>query len=357
MNLLLRCFLLLVTWTLCSCAPPPPPSAEDYLPSKKLKIVTTSVQLAELAIQIGGDAVTVECMLTPHASSRPLGDQGKNATWQPNPFKINLRAADWFAMQTAHLVLLNGLGLENNLESDVANLRAKGVPVVVVGDSIPEADRLNLPNTNTVDPSYWNSPRLWQHAVNAVTAGLQKLVRPEASAYFEYRASPVRQRLKRMAEWGESILRAAKPPGQRFVLTSHDTLGYFARDFALETRALWHAADGSPAATDAELLVWLEQHHVSDILMDASSPPDLSLDDLSVRFGVTVAKPIYTIYPDRPGTMLPGKMESHDVGTYEGMFRQLIRMLEHRMGGTRAAALPDPQVQITPPDRVNPSAP
>jgi ABC-type Zn uptake system ZnuABC Zn-binding protein ZnuA len=341
-SFLLRSLLLL--WGLAllnSCDKPPELPAESFLPSKKLKVVTSSVQLAELAIQVGGDAVTVECLSgakTNFKSGEPASDL---PAWNPNPFTLNVRASDVFSMQTAHLVLLNGLGVERSLEAELPKLRERGVSIVVVGDTIPTEERL-LDENGAVAPCYWNSPRMWKYAIRAVSEGLQALVRKEAATYFEYRAHPLEERMNRLMIWAEDKLRNSKPKGQRFLLTSHNTLEYFARDFGAETRALWNVYDGaSLIKDDTEFLAWLEKHRVSDLLLDTSAPRDDTLVDISAKFRIFASRPTYTIYPDRPGTRQLGKMESFDVGTYEGAFQQLIRTMESRLGGSRAKAPTD----------------
>jgi ABC-type Zn uptake system ZnuABC Zn-binding protein ZnuA len=332
-GLLTLCFLIQLT----SCGKPPAPTPSEYLPTTKFKIITTSVQLAELVTQVGGDAVTVECV----AVAKPQPPQHEPTEWAPNPFKINLRAADLFAMQTAHMVVMNGLGTEGKLEAEAPKLRTQGVAVVIIGEAIPASERLTLPD-GSADPCYWNSPLMWKYAVTAVTKGLQQLVRPEAADYFEYRAQPVIDRLNRLITWSNEKLNASKPRGQRFLLSTHNTLGYFARDFGMETRALWNAADGALLIKDdSELMAWLEKNKVSDLLRDYSCPRDEVLDDFSVKFGIFATKPVYTIYPARPGTNQLGKMESLDVGTYDGAMRQLIRVIENRLGGSRTKSATD----------------
>jgi ABC-type Zn uptake system ZnuABC Zn-binding protein ZnuA len=355
-RLLLRLFLLCsLAGANIGCDQAPVTAPDDFMPRTKLKIVTSSVQLAELVSQLGGSAVTVECLVLPKASSHK--EEGTpEPPWEPNPFGVKIRASDVFTMQTSHMVVLNGLGLETELEPELAKLRERGVVVVVVGDAIPAEQRLTLPGTSEVDPCYWNSPRMWKYAVAAVTEGLKKLVRPQAAGYFDYRAHPIEERLNRLMTWAESKLNATKPPGRRFLLTSHDTLGYFARDFGLEVRSLYHARDFSPIVQqDTELLAWLEKHGVADLIRDVCAGTELHSDELISKFGVFPTKPVYTIYPDRPGTMQLGKMESFDVGTYEGAIQQLIRVIEHRLGGTRSktpVTTPEAAAEKKPSDRL-----
>jgi zinc/manganese transport system substrate-binding protein len=356
--LLLRWLLLL--WVLVfasSCGKPPEPPAEDFLPNKNLKVVTSSVQLAELVTQLGGDAVTVECLTTPKVAPKPDDTVNDRPLWNPNPFSLSVRAADLFSMQTAHLVVLNGLGVERSLELEVPKLREQGVNVVIVGDTIPAEERI-MDENGSVDPCYWNSPRMWKYAIRAVSEGLQQLVRKEAATYFEYRAHPLEERMNRLMLWGEEKLKYSKPKGQRFLLTSHNTMGYFARDFGIEARALWSARDGSSLIKDdTEFLGWLEKRGVSDLLLDASTPQDTALIDVSAKFRIFASRPTYTIFNGRPGTRQLGKLESFDVGTFEGAFQQLIRTMESRLGGSRSKAPvdepPEAAAERKSPDRLD----
>jgi zinc/manganese transport system substrate-binding protein len=345
--------LLLALVSVTSCSKTPQSEVNEYVPDKdkQYKVIVSSMLLAELVVQLGGDAVSVECLgvskdslaakiskpptspVTP-AALDPTAEPEVKPVWAPNPFKLQLRANDLFTMQTAHLVILNGLGVEKQLEPQVEKLRAKGVVVEVIGDAIPEDQRLKLPD-GTLDPCYWNSPKMMLHAIDAVTAGLQKIA-PEAAMYFSNLNAPVMDKMKRLAVWGEDKLSQSRPPGKRFLFTSHNSLGYFGRDYGVETRSLWNTADGAELAqTDPELIAWLEKNQVSDFVLDISTPATFSALDLKHKFHVNSTIPVYTIYPDRPGTVQLGKLERLDVGTYEGAFQQLIRVVERKLGGTR----------------------
>lgn len=321
------------------------PLVEDLLPQAKLKVVTTTVQLAELARDIGGDAVMVECLLEPvvpetdgkkpSKPGAPPPSPGSLPPWNPNPFGWTLSASNLLSMKSAHLVLVNGLGLEGRLESQVKEIRDHGVVVVVVGASIPKEDVLPLRGQKDVpDPCIWNSPRLWKHAVSAVSEGLGNLVRAEARPYFERRAHPISDRLQRLETWVEERFAKNNPKGKRFALVSHDSMQYFARDFGIELRALWTTTGEPLAGEEEELRSWLKQNEVKDFVPDVVAPT-LTMTEAAQHYGLLKTLPIYSIMPGRPGQMELGLIETCDIGTTEGRIRHMARVFERRLAGPK----------------------
>lgn len=336
------------------CDKPPPPAAADFLPTAKIKVVTTTVQLAELAREIGGEAVVVECLLAPTPPPAPAppvrkaGDppvaEPEPPPWNPNPFVWKLRANDLFSMRTSHVILMNGLGLERISESQLSSMRSDNVILAIAGDALPEEERLF--NGTEVDPCFWNSPRLWKYAVEATSAALKKCVRPEAQEYFDNRAHVIEARLDQMMTWAEGKLSYTNEKGNRFLLSSHRSLQYFGKDFGIETRAVW-AANGEPLpVVETELREWLSKHQVTDFFPDASIPLHLA-DEVAAKLGLIQAKPIYSLFPGRPGAKAMGLLETYDVGTYEGSFRFMVRTMERHLGGVKPAP-PSPAAAATP---------
>jgi ABC-type Zn uptake system ZnuABC Zn-binding protein ZnuA len=333
----LGCFLYIA---LSSCSKPPEPTAEDFLPSQKFKVVASTIQLAQLVQEIGGDTVVVECLTAPKIWREVPAklEDGTYPVWNPNPFLWKPRASDLFDIQTSHLVVINGLGLERAMASQIPQLEKEGVVLVDVGASLDPAEILTLRHDpSQPDPTIWNSPRLWKQAAIAVAAGLKKLVPPEAGPYYDRRAHTVEDRLTRLIAWTEEKLSATAPKGERYILTSLDTLQYFARDFGIEAKAIW-TAQGEPLQIPAdELSTWLKDHQVIHILPDYLTPAD-AINEVIDKLGVIKQKTIYTVIPDRPGTKQMGLLETHDVNTHEGTFRALVRTMERRLGKPKSAA-------------------
>lgn len=326
--------LVAVVWQCSSCSKPMAPTPEDYLPQKQFKVVASTVHLAELAKELGGDVVSVECLLAPTQTMPKTANATEEPVpWNPNPFQFQARASDVFAMQTAHLVILNGLGLEKSLEAKIPEMRKQGVVVVVVGDIIPKEEIIPLRvKPDQPDPCIWNSPRMWKYAVQAITKGLTELVPPEAAPYFENRAHPVTDRMDRHMKWAEEKMANFNPRGNRYLLTTHDTLQYFSRDFGIETLAILSADGIQIPLQEVALREWMAKNRVTDFIPDRLANFEM-VEEVSVKLELLKSNVIHSIMPARPGTKELGLLESFDVGTYDGCFGHLIRVVERRLGG------------------------
>ncbi len=341
--------LTLVALTLLgACSPPPPPTPQELLPAKKFKIIALTTQLAELAREIGGEAVIVECPITAQAAvaSPAVGElpaeppQGKlqkpsrleKPPWNANPYSWTPNAGDLFSFQTAHMVLLNGLGVEKYLDKEIENLEQHGVMVIAVGDALPIDEIIMQPGEEKAPHAlFHNSPRLWKYAVTAVAEGLKQLVSPEAAPYFEARANPVLDRMDRLMEWSRQRLDVLRSQDRTFFLSSHDSLAYFCREFGMEGRAIVKA-DGGPLAFDKEELdQWLTQHDVNEFMPDIAATKDFVVETLKDN-KLQWADPICSIYLNRPGTIRLGLLETYDTGTYDGAFRAMVRVFERKGG-------------------------
>lgn len=339
---------MLLLALLAACSPPPPPTPQELLPAKKFRIIAMTTQLAELAREIGGEAVIVECPVTAQAGSSPAASEESltesqpkkklkpskldKPAWNANPFTWVPTAGDLFSLQTAHMVLLNGLGVEKYLDKEIDNLRQHDVLVISVGEAVPEKELImQTGEENKAHPLIHNSPRLWKYAVTAVTEGLKQLVSPEAAPYFEGRANPVLDRMDRLMEWSKQRLDVLRSQNRTFFISSHDSLAYFCRDFGMDGRA-FVKADGSPLAFDkAELEEWLTRHDVNQFLPDIAASKDFVMETLKDN-KLEWADPICSIYLNRPGTLRLGLLETYDTGTYDGAFRAMVRVLERKSG-------------------------
>ncbi len=366
-----RFWLVGVAFVLAACDQPPPPAPESFLPENKLKVVVTTSQLAELARQVGGEAVNVECLMAPKtqpptksaepkpdSAGAPPKDEEKPVAaeapaelpWNPNPYAWQITASDIFTMRTASVVLVNGLGLEQDIEPHLLKLREEGISAVSIGAALPPEEIIRPSGpSGTPDPHIWNSPRLWQMAAEAVANAMKAAVRPEAGPYFDTRAHQVQVGLIRTMEWTKERL-SSRPVDQRALLTTHDTLRYFGRDFGVETRAIWHANGQPIEQTNLDLENWLDAKGIADLVPENAAPADV-VSEVAVHFRLGRSPAIHTLMLGKPGTQQLGLLEAFDIGTLDGAFRSFIRTVERRLGGGKRL---DADLSEPPPPKAHP---
>lgn len=182
--------------------------------ARPIRVVATTTVVADLVRQVGGDHVSVDCLM--------------GAGIDPHSYKATPRDADRLAR--AELVVASGLHLEGKL-ADLLERLSRRVPVVAVGDTLPP-ERLLDAGAGLHDPHVWFDAELWSLGVPAVVERLAALDPPAADAYRDAGKSYA-DRLRALD--GEIRERLAGIPQERRVMvTAHDAFRYFGRAYGIE---------------------------------------------------------------------------------------------------------------------------
>ena len=179
-----------------------------------LRVVATTTVVADLVRQVGGDRVTVDCLMAPGID--------------PHSYKPTPRDADRLA--GADLVVASGLHLEGKL-TDLLERLGRSRPVVLVGDSLPEADLITV-GGGLFDPHVWFDARLWSRTVPTVAEALATADPVHASAHRD-RAAAYVARLMALDERLRTQI-ATIPASRRVLVTAHDAFRYFGRAYGIE---------------------------------------------------------------------------------------------------------------------------
>jgi ABC-type Zn uptake system ZnuABC Zn-binding protein ZnuA len=305
--------------------------------------VVTTPHLADLAREIGGKAVVVKCLLeaTPEKEDKPEETEEKEkkpkdqrATLEeiqaklrvPLPWKTT--AQQRFHCQSSAVLVLNGFGLESDLdEARLAEWENAGVTIGVVQKNTPESDLLRRAD-GTLDPCYWNSPSLLKHAVRTISQALQQrlasLGAPEAAPFISAREQSLLMKVGEAQKWLQTRM-AAFPPDQRCLLSSHDSIGYFCREFQIEHRSLY-LADGTPHPQAKEHIQWAQQRGVKHLLADATLKSEAQATLSAEHFLATHKERCYSLTLAPPGTTDTGGAEHLPLDTTLGVLRHIGRV-------------------------------
>ncbi|UGS38455.1 metal ABC transporter solute-binding protein, Zn/Mn family [Capillimicrobium parvum] len=184
----------------------------------RLQVVATTPVVADLARQVGGDAVEVTQLLQPNS----------------DPHEYEPRPSDVVRTAEAKVILVSGFGLDHwigdvvdqgGADGDVADLSAR-LPVALGGDDAHDH------GDEDHDPHWWHDPRNAIAATREIQAALTR-ADPAHRAAFARRADAYVTRLRALdAETRRCLDRV--PDGQRKLVTDHDALGYFAHRYGLD---------------------------------------------------------------------------------------------------------------------------
>jgi zinc/manganese transport system substrate-binding protein len=252
-----------------------------------LRVVASFSLLADMAREVGGDAVQVSALVGPDADAH---------VFAPTP-------ADAQRLAQADLVLVNGLGFEGWIDRLVRAAGYRGAVVVASAGITPRQGGRHA------DPHAWQSLVHAQRYAENIRAAIAQ-ARPAAAAAVNARAADYTRRLAALDTSIRTRL-AAVPAADRVVVTSHDAFGYFAEAYAVRFRAAqgWNTSSEASAADVAQLVRQLKAQRVRALFVENISDPRL-LERIAREAGARLGGTLYSDALSAPGT---------PAGSYLGM--------------------------------------
>ncbi len=206
--------LAMALWAGCSA-----PKGRWPVSTDKLKVLSTTAQIGDLAAAVGGERVEPYVLirgdLDPHSYEIVKGDNEK--------------------LTTADLIFYNGLGLEHGASlSTLLRSSSKAIPI---GEKISLAhpDKI-LKKGEVVDPHIWMDISLWQKGIDPIVEAFSK-ADPEGALYYQERGERLSNEMASVHDEVQQLLRSI-PSEKRYLVTSHDAFHYFTRSYLAEPNEL-----------------------------------------------------------------------------------------------------------------------
>ncbi len=175
-----------------------------------VSIVTTNNISEDWVRRIGGDRVEVLSLV-------PRGTDPH--TFQPV-------ARDMTRVADADVVFSIGLGLEKRWLTDMLNKdSANSTLMIVLGDAIGPISKESA-TTEVLDPHFWFDPLRVKLAISEIALTLTALDPPGTEIYRDNSITYLLE-LDELHAWAKATLNTV-PADRRVLITSHDTLEYFA---------------------------------------------------------------------------------------------------------------------------------
>jgi zinc/manganese transport system substrate-binding protein len=272
---------------------------EDSSPSTggaKVTAVATTTQVADFVREVGGDRVDVRQMLQPNS----------------DPHAYEPRPSDVRSLVDADVVFESGGDLDSWLDGLVENAGgdAPRVELIQAVPTIPD-DFLDETGAGeeghddhvgekvhdhreSADPHWWQDPRNAIAAVTAIRDALTAADR-DGRAGYDANARAYTERLRRL-DRGVRACIGEIPPAQRKLVTTHDSLGYYADRYGIDVvgaliPSLSSAAQPSAGDTD-DLVDQIRQQQVEAIFPESSLDPRLERA-VARETGATVGKALW----------------------------------------------------------------
>jgi zinc/manganese transport system substrate-binding protein len=277
-----------------------------FAQAEPLRVASLSTVMADLARDIGAERVEVteivKAGVDPHI-------------YEPTP-------GDRKTIAKSQILLASGLGFEGYLDKIRPSLEKSGVRLVVGGDVVKPIegacdeheghDHSHSHSHGSTDPHWWHSISNVQ-AVAAQICDAFVAADPAGKATYEANAKNLQTRLTALSKWVRLQL-AALPKANRVLVTSHDALGYFAKDNGFEIFAVQGiSTSDQPSSQKVKRLIGeIKARKVKAIFAENIENPKV-LEQITNETG---AKPGGVLYADGLG--------SGPAGTYEGMMKSNV---------------------------------
>jgi zinc/manganese transport system substrate-binding protein len=224
------------------------PGCGSDAPDEGVSVVATTGILADITAAVAGPDVEVD-QLIPDGSS---------------PHDFALSADDRLRLEQADLIVANGAGLEATLPLDELDT-PRWELAENVGSLLPPDD-----------PHVWMDPLRVASALPSLAGALAEADSPRADA-FRSGARKYAQELRRLDSRIARTLQAV-PPANRDLVTSHDSLEYFADRYGLEVVATAFPTTGpeseASAAAVEEVVDAVRAHDVPAVFAGEEDDPE-----------------------------------------------------------------------------------
>jgi ABC-type Zn uptake system ZnuABC Zn-binding protein ZnuA len=249
---------------------------------EKLRVVATTSVVADVVSRVGGDHLDLTVLL-------PLGSDPHS--FEPTP-------QDVAAVANAHVVFVNGAGLEVFLEPLLENAGGEAgvVPVShgvellrAEGEHEDEGEHEEEHEHGEYDPHVWFDPNnvlVWTSNIEEALSTLD----PAGAAVYEANAEAYAAELRALDAWiREQVARL--PEANRRLVTDHTSLTYFVQRYGFEQVGavfVGYSTLSAPSARDlAELQEAIQDSGVKAIFVGTTVNPALA-DQIAQDTGVQV---------------------------------------------------------------------
>ncbi len=278
---------------------------------QKLRVVTTTGMIADIAQNVGGERVEVTALMGPGV----------------DPHLYRASEGDVRRLEEADVVLYNGLHLEAQMGRVLEQMGER--TTVAVTDGI-DRDKLLTPAEfqGNYDPHVWFDVTLWMKAAEEVRDTLIAIDPGQADTY---RAN-ADQYLSQLRELDGYVREQAQriPEDKRVIVTAHDAFNYFGRAYGFEVRGLQGISTAAEAGTaDVQNMAgFIAERQIPAIFVESSvSPRAVEALQKAVRARgqeVAIGGQLFSDAMGDPGT---------PDGTYVGMVRHNIDTIVSALSG------------------------
>ncbi len=268
-----------------------------------IKVVSTTGIVNDVVTNIGGDRVSVKFLMGPGV----------------DPHLYKATAGDIKTLAGADVIFYHGLHLEGKISDVLESMDKRRIKTVAVSRDIPESMLIPVGKKGVFDPHVWFDPHLWIFAVRAVSQTLSEMDPANAGFYSENTRNYIAKLLE-LDRYAEKMV-SAVPENKKFIVTSHDAFGYFARAYGFKVTALQGVSTVSEASIS-------DVHHTVKTIIDKGLPAIFTESSISPRYINTVKEAVEF---SGMSVKIGGKLYSDALGSPESRQGSFYGMFKHNV--------------------------
>lgn len=299
---------VLLVLIVCSCKK----EVQTDVANRKLNVVATTSQVADLIKEIAGNNVLLEGLM--------------GAGVDPHLYKAS--EGDVTKFYNADAIFYSGLHLEGKLEDVFEKMRHQGKSTIAVSDAISKADLISSKDfASSYDPHFWFSITQWKKAAVYVGEELSKLDVKNASIYSKNTKLYI-EKLTQL-ELKNTVQLEELSEDKRILVTAHDAFAYFGKTYGFKVVSL----QGLSTATEAgvqdvqRLSEFIIEHNIKALFIE-SSVPVRTVEALQAAVAAKNHNVVIggTLFSDALGN--PGTKEGTYIGMYNYNMETIINALK-----------------------------
>jgi ABC-type Zn uptake system ZnuABC Zn-binding protein ZnuA len=239
----------------------------------KPKIVATASMIADMARNIAGDKMEIDCIL-------PIG--GDPHLHEPTP-------RDAMLVSKAQLILMNGLTFEGWLNELIENSGTNAESILVTKGIKPVE---SLSYENSADPHAWMDVSNGLIYIKNIKEGFVKLD-PENELLYEANYQTYKSKLEELDKFIMDQIQRI-PEERRILITSHDAFQYYGRRYGIQLEAILGTSTDADVQTSDIIRInkVIRKNKVPAVFVESTINPKL-LEQLAEDNDIEIGGELY----------------------------------------------------------------
>lgn len=236
-----------------------------------------------------------------------------------DPHLYKPRSHDIYKLESASIIVFNGLHLEGKMADILEQLVHSGKKVINMSTPLNKSDLRETEYSGIFDPHVWFDVSLWKKSISYLAEELSKEF-PELKNVINKRLEEYITKLDSLDVWVMEKINSI-PLSKRILVTAHDAFGYFGKRYNIKVEGLQGiSTDGEIRIEDIERIANIIISHNLPSIFIEETIPETYLDGMQ-----------QIITKNKKSVSIGGMLYSDALGELGSKGDTYIKMVEHNV--------------------------